>query len=61
MIGGASPLVTVSVFSSTPLPSISTPCGVELGFAKSTVTLPALAVASFWSNFSEPSAGARRT
>ena len=51
--------VTVSDSSSTPLPSISTACGVLLdGLSKLIVTVPALASSSVVSNFSEPSAGA---
>ena len=51
--------VTVSDFSSTPSPWISTACGVLPDWlSKLIVTVPASASSSVGSNFSEPSAGA---
>jgi hypothetical protein len=46
------------VSSPTPLPSISTACGVPEGLSKSIVTVPDLASSDDLSNFREPSLGA---
>ena len=54
MTSAVSPLLMVSVSSSTPFPSTSTACGSEDGLSSTMVTLPALASSVSVSNFSAP-------